>query len=236
MTIARELESRYQRFPGLNLTREVLDGQAARIDKQAAHQQPLLEVQVVDVADSITYDAHDTDDAVKLGLVTLEQLAKIPLIARTRKTVERRLGSLSGGALRKALVHELIDLQVSDVLGTAGNQLTRLDFASADEARQSDFRLLPSVELQELKRELERFLYDQVYRHPQLVAVRSRAQLRLKTLFDTYCRSEHLLPPKFLKRVPNVGVRRGVADYLAGMTDRFCESQYRRVAARRVIG
>ncbi len=190
----------------------------------------------MDVADSITYDAHDTDDAVKLGLVTLDELAKIPLIARTRKTVERRFGSLSGGALRKALVHELIDLQVSDVLGTAGTQLTRFDFASADQARQSDFRLSPSAELDQLKRELESFLYDHVYRHPQLVAERARAQQRLKTLFDAYCKSEHLLPSKFLKRLQNVGLRRGVADYLAGMTDRFCETQYRRVAARRVIG
>ena len=236
LTIARELEFRYQRFAGLNLTREVLDGQATRVDKQATHQRPLLEVQTVDVADSITYDAHDTDDAVKLGLVSLEQLAKIPLIARTKKTVERRFGTLSGGAMRKALVHELIDLQVSDVLGTAGSQLARFDFHSATDARQSEFRLEPSAELDEAKRELEKFLYEHVYRHPQLVAVRTQAQERLRTLFDAYCKNAHLLPPKFLKRVENVGVRRGVADYLAGMTDRFCESQYRRVAARRVIG
>lgn len=236
LTIARELEFRYQRFAGLNLTREVLDGQASRVDKQATHQQPLLEVQTVDVADSITYDAHDTDDAVKLELVSIEQLAKIPLIARTKQTVERRFGTLSGGAMRKALVHELIDLQVSDVLGTAGSQLAKFQFDNATDARQSDFRLGPSAELDEAKRELEEFLYEHVYRHPQLVAVRTQAQERLRTLFDAYCKNAHLLPAKFLKRVENVGVRRGVADYLAGMTDRFCESQYRRVAARRVIG
>jgi dGTPase len=235
LTIARELEVRYEQFPGLNLTAEVLDGQATRVDKQAV-QQPLLEVQLVDVADSITYDAHDTDDAVKLGLVSLEQMAEVALIARTRETVERRLGTLSGSAMRKALVHELIDLQVSDVLNESAARLEACRFADATEARQSGFRLGPSAALDQAKRELEQFLYEHVYRHPQLVQVRTEAQQRVRTLFDTYCGNVDLLPAKYLNRVENVGIQRGVADYLAGMTDRFCESQYRRVAAGRVIG
>ena len=82
LTIAEELEERYQSFPGLNLTREVLESQAFRIDKHAAGPAPLLEAQVVESADSITYNSHDTDDSVKLELVTLDELAEIPLIAR----------------------------------------------------------------------------------------------------------------------------------------------------------
>jgi dGTPase len=138
--------------------------------------------------------------------------------------------------MRKALVHELIDLQVSDVLGQAGPQLEKLDFADATAARRSGFRFGTSAELDEAKRDLEQFLYHHVYRHPELVEVRTQAQERLRTLFDAYCKNLDLLPAKFLERVEYVGVRRGVADYLAGMTDRFCESQYRRVAAGRVIG
>ena len=155
LTIAEELEIRYSRLPGLNLTREVLDGQAVRIDKRVP-QQPLLEVQVVDVADSITYDAHDTDDAVKLGLVTLDDLARIPLIRDTIDQVRERFGALDRNRLRKGVVHELIDLQVSDVLRVAGEQLAEYRWPSAEAARRSGVRLGPSEALNEQKTELER--------------------------------------------------------------------------------
>ena len=137
LTIAEELEIRYQRFPGLNLTHEVLDGQAVRVTKEHARSCPLLEVQVVDVADSITYDAHDTDDAIKLGLVSLPEIAGIPLVHETMERVRDQHGMLASELMRKAVVHMLIDVQVSDVLQHAGEALTRCHFSSAHEARQS---------------------------------------------------------------------------------------------------
>lgn len=226
LTIAEELETRYQSFPGLNLTYEVLESQATRIDKQAAGLLPLLEAQVVDVADSMTYDAHDTDDSVKLGLVTIGELAEIPLIHQTLARVHQRFGALRGELLRKAVVHELIDRQVTDVLQTAGGILFQRRFETADEARQSGYRLAPSRELTEQKGELESFLYQRVYRHPRLVEVRRQAQDRLRTMFSGYCRRPALLPPEFRARAELVGIRRTVVEYLAGMTDRYCVQQY----------
>ena len=228
LTIAEELESRYQSFPGLNLTHEVLESQAARIDKQAAGQMPLLEAQVVDVADSMTYDAHDTDDSVKLGLVRIDELTAIPLVRESVARVHRRFGALRGELLRKAVVHELIDRQVTDVLETAGRVLARRQFESADEARRSGYRLAPGRELAEQKAELESFLYQRVYRHPRLVEVRRQAQERLKTMFHNYCRRPALLPSEFRARAELVGIRRTVGEYLAGMTDRYCIQQYER--------
>src|SRR5687768_16592301 len=120
ITLAEELESRYPAFAGLNLTREVLDGQATRADKDAAYAAsglaPLLEVQIVEAADSVTYDAHDTDDAVKLQLVTLDELAAISLVRDAVTRVRGRFADLRDDLLRKAVVHELIDRQVTDVL------------------------------------------------------------------------------------------------------------------------
>ena len=91
----RELEHPYPRFPGLNLTREVLEGQIGRATKQT-RQTPLLEAQVVDIADSITYDAHDVDDAVKLKLLTIDELTDIELVAECLQRVEDRSGPLEG--------------------------------------------------------------------------------------------------------------------------------------------
>jgi dGTPase len=226
LTIAEELEIRYQSFPGLNLSHEVLESQATRVDKQAVGNSPLLEAQVVDVADSMTYDAHDTDDSVKLELVTIDELAEIPLIRETVGRVHQRFGTLRGDLLRKAVVHELIDRQVTDVLQTAGQVLSQRRFESADEARRSGYRVAPSSDLAEQKAELESFLYQRVYRHPRLVEVRRRAQDRLHAMFNGYCRRSALLPPEFRARAELVGIGRTVGEYLAGMTDRYCVQQY----------
>jgi dGTPase len=236
LTIAEELEIRYPAFPGLNLTHEVLEGQATRADKLAplapGDPGPLLEVQVVEAADSMTYDAHDSDDAVKLGLVTLDELAEISLIRQAVKALRQRHGNLSGDMLRKCIVHELLARQVADVLHTASAVLSRLSTASADEVRRMPFRVAPSPELAELKRELERFLYDRVYRHPRLIAVRSQAQERIQTMYLGYLARPELIPEHHRRRIAAVGIERTAADYIAGMTDRFCDSLYERHFAK----
>lgn len=228
LTIAEELEIRYPNFPGLNLTREVLDGQLVRADKANLAQQPLLEVQLVDVADSITYDAHDTDDAVKLALVTLDELAEVPLIRESLRRVHDRYATLSPKTLRQAVVHELIDFQVSDVFQHCGYRFAAANYHSAAEARKGSFRMGPSASVASQKRELERFLYDRVYRHPRLIQVRAVAQARLRAMFTGYIQRPELLPPRFRLRSDAVGLPRSVGEYLAGMTDRYCNEQYER--------
>ena len=226
LTIAEELEIRYAGFPGLNLTTEVLDGQGIRADKGNADLKPLLEVQLVDAADSITYDAHDTDDAVKLGLLTLEELAEVPLISETVARVKKRLTNLPTELLRQTVVHELIDLQVSDVFEYCSQFLAEAGLQSVQEARVAPFRIGPSAELAEQKSELERFLYKRLYRHPDLIQVRLVAQTRLHKMFSRLCDQPELLPKTFQQRAERVGVPRGAGEYIAGMTDRYCNERY----------
>lgn len=233
LTLAEELESRYAAFPGLNLTYEVLEGQATRADKDAAYaatgQAPLLEVQVVEAADSVTYDAHDTDDAVKLQLVEIDELATCALVRDALATVRGCYADLREDLLRKAVVHQLIDWQVTDVIETSAAILATAGELSAQEVRRSAIRITASRELSDQKRELEGFLYERVYRHPRLVEVRGEAQARLKQMFARFCASPELLPPHFQERARSVGVKRAAGDYLAGMTDRFCDQQYQQL-------
>jgi dGTPase len=235
ITLAEELESRYAAFPGLNLTYEVLEGQATRTDKDASYAAtgaaPLLEVQVVEAADSVTYDAHDVDDAVKLQLVSLDDLAKTALVCQSLDLIRRQYADLRDDLLRKAIVHQLIDGQVTDVLETSADLLATGRDLNSQEIRRSAIRVGISRELAEQKRELESFLYDRVYRHPRLISVRSQAQDRLRTMFDHFCRQPERLPPHFQARSRAVGVPRAVGDYLAGMTDRFCDEQFRQYFA-----
>ena len=116
LTLVEELEQRYHDFPGLNLSKEVLDGQRCRVDKAGRQQSPILEVQVVDMADSIAYDAHDVDDAVKLGLIDIDELDEVELAAAAKRDVLERHSGLTGADLRAAMVHQLIDLMVTSAL------------------------------------------------------------------------------------------------------------------------
>ena len=235
LVIAEELEIRYPGFAGLNLSHEVLEGQRTRADKTQSYAPatesspgPLLEVQAVEAADSMTYDAHDCDDAVKLGLVTLEELQETQLGREAVAVVRREYANLVDDILRKSVVHALIDQQVTGVLGHSAAFLATRGNLSAADAGQLDFRIGPPPELAEKKRELERFLYERVYRHPRLVTVRTQAQQRLRAMYEGYLRRPELLPPHFQARVPLVGLERTAGEYLAGMTDRFCEGLYQK--------
>jgi dGTPase len=231
ITLAEELESRYPAFTGLNLTREVLDGQATRANKDAAYAAsglaPLLEVQVVEAADSVTYDAHDSDDAVKLQLVSLDELAANSLVAEALANVRRQFADLRDDLLRKAIVHALIDRQVTDAIATSAAALSAAGELNAQEIRRSAARVGISRELSQQKRELEKFLYERVYRHERLIAVRSAAQQRIRELFDYLLRRPDLLPPHYRSRAERTGLPQAAGYYLAGMTDRFCDRYYR---------
>jgi dGTPase len=226
LTIVQVLEVRYAETPGLNLSREVLQGQMARIDKTANGRRPLLEVQLVDASDSTAYDAHDTDDAVKLGLVTLDEMSQVPLVAECLKFVQQQFSSLNAKQLRKAVVHRLIDRQVTDLLEHCGRELARLNFANAAQALQSDFLIGPSRELAEQKAELEKFLHGSVYRHLDLVKVRQQAQAQIRMMYEGFVREPDKMANKYRQRADIVGVRRAAVEFIAGMTDHYCEAVF----------
>jgi dGTPase len=232
LAIVEELEQRYPEFPGLNLSLEVLEGQATRIDKTQGERRPLLEAQVVEAADSVAYDTHDADDALELRLISLGELLELPLWSEAARRVRQRHGELSDKELKRAVLHELIDWQVGDLVERASRRLAAGDLNSAQDARRAEYIVEVNLELAELKRQLEKFLYDRVYRHPEVLRLRSQAQTMLAEMFDGYVARGELLPASFRRRAERVGLRRSVGDYLAGMTDRFAQQEYRRLFAR----
>jgi dGTPase len=231
LRIVEFLETRYPDFPGLNLSREVLDAQASR-RKDGTAPAPLLETQVVDAADSIAYDTHDADDAVELGLVRLEELLELPLVAAAAARVVDRHGPLAGVELRHAVLHEIVDEQIADLVASTRATLesrgidsvarVRAAFTGADGGPAGRL-VVHAPAIAAGKRELERFLFARVYRSDRVLAVRAPAQARLTRLFEWYCDHPAELPPRFRDRAADVGTRRSVADYVAGMTDRYLE-------------
>lgn len=228
LTIVEQLEQRYHQFAGLNLSVETLAGQDTRAHKAeaAVGRAPLLEVQIVDAADSIAYDAHDVDDALQMGLITIECLSQLAITRRAMERAREKAGPLSGGPMRQLLVHELIDLQVSDLLQESWPRIETQQGRSAADVCQAGVRVGHSETLARERDELELFLFEAVYRHPRLMPVREAAATRLRGLFERLMRTPNRLPMRFRHRAETLPLARVVGEYLAGMTDVFCDQQF----------
>ncbi len=226
LELVEQLEQRYTTTPGLNLTDEVLAGQTHRTDKKrrANELPPLLEVQVVDAADSIAYDAHDIDDAIKLGLITFQQIYGLPIVRRAIESAGAT--SAQPNNERQLLVHALIDLQIDDFIRHSELRLAEVQELDAQSVREIGMQLLMSTELESEKQELEAFLFENVYRHPKLLDMRQRAATRVKQMFKLLVAYPERLPPRFQQLAAKHGEERSVGQYLAGMTDRFCDETY----------
>ncbi len=226
LRLVEHLETRYSGFSGLNLSLEVLEGQRTRIDKKANGQSPLLESQVVDASDSIAYDTHDSDDALVLGLLTLAELDKVPMWAEATRRVRVKFSVLNSVELRRAVVHELIDWQVSDLLTTTRKQISAHQIESIEQIRNSPALAQQSSEIAELKYEFEAVLKDRVYRHPEILRLRQQVQQQLQEAFNYYVAAPDKLPGEFRDRLAVDGVHRTAADYLACMTDRAAFNEF----------
>jgi dGTPase len=233
LRVVEILEHRYPGFPGLNLTYETREsirkhGWPGRKDVEAEYHPewaPLLEAQVVDIADSIAYDAHDIDDSVKAGLLTEDQLATLEV---WRKATE---GSNLEGEMRiRAAVRQIINLEVTDLVETTLANVKRLKLDSLDAvraAREAAVRFSP--EMDRLKKALQFFLNQNVYRHFRVLIMSEKAKRFISDLFKAYAGNPAMLPPRFQEWASQQGVPRAVADYIAGMTDRYCQDEYRKL-------
>lgn len=225
LVLSEELEMRYTTYPGLNLTKEVAAGQNFRITH--AGEQPLLEVQVVDLADSIAYNAHDVDDALTLGLLSMRQLESLDLVRRAGNWGNGMSQSPLDRAQQQALVHNLIDVQVADLLDAAQEKLAEVKGLDSVSVCQIGLELQLTPIIASEKEQLSQFLFDNVYRHERLMAVRDKAAQRVRQLYDALVSKPKMLPRRFVDRAQKVGLERSVGDYIAGMTDRFCDATYR---------
>ena len=253
-----DLEERYPQFPGLNLSYEVREafvGHSRRTDAPECREfrdagSPLLEAQVVDLTDSIAYDTHDTDDALGLGFITLDELRGVDIWVRASERVHAHTPGLSGHPLRIAVIRELLAWQITDLLDETTRRLAAAGVRSLDDVRAASSALVGmSAEVQELKAGLERFLHNRVYKHHRVLTLIANGMRVLQSLFHEYVKTPELLPEKHLRRwsganaqigppaagwmtsarIPIDSLERAVGDYLAGMTDRYAQQEYRRL-------
>ena len=239
------LESPYPRFPGLNLSWDMLEG-LAKHNGPVTHPNwamqeldalfplelerwPSLEAQVAAIADDIAYDNHDIDDGLRAGMLSLDQICEVPIVRHGWDKVRTRYPDIEENRLHRELVRDQIGVMVNDVIETS-----RANIAESGVERVSDVRgagraligFSPEIEMQE--QELTRFMYANLYLHESQLAEAQRARAIISGLFSAYRDS----PEKMGGGWSNADAMaeplrsRHIADYIAGMTDRFAERQY----------
>ena len=239
LRVVEELEQKYPRFSGLNLTWEVREGllkHRTAYDRPAgdggfAGRSPSLEAQVANLADEITYYSHDLDDGLDAGLLSEAQLSRNVRIWRhAARTVKREYGALPDECRRYFIIRCIIDMQVKDVVTTTENLIARAGVESVEDVRRQARPLVRySRERRELNLELRRFLYKNLYFNPQVHEPNMRAVRMLEDLFDYYLKMPAKLGGLSRKRIRKDGLRRALCDYLAGMTDRYAIQEHRRL-------
>ncbi len=239
LRVVEKIEQKYPRFDGLNLSHEVLEG-LRKHDRfheapgdGAARPSPSLEAQLANLADEITYYSHDLDDGLEAGFIRPEQLEDLEVWQTTADAVRHHFPDLQGPRFRSYTIRCLIDRQVEDLLQTSSAAIDAAGVRSAEDVRRHPEALVRySPELLRGNRELRRFLYANLYYHPDVAGMNQRACGWLRDVFEAYRREPAHLGQRTSARIAGEGFERTVADYLSGMTDRYVMEEHRRIFGR----
>jgi dGTPase len=247
LRVVDELEAKYAEFPGLNLMFETREGILKHCSKANARtlgdvgerflnrEQPGLEAQIANIADAIAYNNHDVDDGFRAGLIGLEQLCEQPLFASGYDEVHRLYPDLEDRRLIYEIIRRMIGTVVSDLIATTQDNIDAVAPESIEEVRTAGKPLVTlSDEIYAQHVSLKRFLSEHLYSHEQKLAMTQTAQAIIRELFGLYMDDIARMPAEFSTRAANTdesGRARVVADYVAGMTDRFAIAEHDRLIA-----
>jgi dGTPase len=249
LRVVDELEERYAAFPGLNLTFETREGILKHCSLNNARQlgelgerfikrhQPTLEAQIANLADEIAYNNHDLDDGLRAGLIVLDALREVPLFRRQHDAVLGLYPDLQGRRLIHEVVRRMINYVVTDLVETTQVAIREAAPAGVEDVRARSTMLVQfgkAVAAEHL--ELKEYLRDHVYRHYRVLRMTNKANSVIRSMFDTFFARPELLPDEHHQAAKQleaksgeVGRARAVADYIAGMTDRYAIVEHERL-------
>ncbi len=253
LRVVDELEMKYAEFPGLNLTFETREGilkhcsiKNARIlgdigRRFITKRQPSLEAQLTNLADEIAYNNHDVDDGVRAGLITIEQLLEVELFSQPYQEVVRRHSQLERRRTMHEVVRRMINRLVVDLIETSRGRLSEVAPQHIDAVRAQDKTLIGFSEpVSTANRALKTFLGTSLYRHYRVHRMSAKAKRVVEGLFSAFMEDVGLLPTEYRQKVTQrkqasgeAGRARVVADYIAGMTDRYALAEHDRLYSPR---
>ena len=246
LRVVDSLEERYAQFDGLNLCFETREGILKHCSMRNAQlletqepggvaarfltkSQPSLEAQLCNIADEMAYNAHDIDDGVRSGLINMAQLEEVALFDDYRRQVQAEFTALSGRRLLYEAIRRMLSDQVYDVLNATQNALAQYAPVSVAAVRASPALVQFSAPMQQRSTQLKSFLLHHLYRHPQVMQTTDWAKQVVGELFAAYLAKPQEMPEGHAKRD---NLPRAVADYIAGMTDRFASREHARLVGQ----
>ena len=242
LRVVDKLEERYAAFDGLNLCFETREGilkhcsadNAATLgdvgERFLNNRRPSLEAQVANLADEIAYNNHDVDDGLRSGLVTLEQIETVPLVAAQLDEVRKAYPGLPERRVVHETVRRMINTLVTDLIRQSESNIALQSPVTLDDVRSAPALIAYSAAMNEQQRALKTFLRIHLYRHYRVLRMSAKAQRIIGDLFGIFMADSRLLPPQF-QRPAEQDRARAVADYIAGMTDRYAIREHRRIFA-----
>ena len=234
------LEQRYGAFDGLNLTFETREGILKHCSLKNARtlgdigerfikrQRPGLEAQIANLADEIAYNNHDIDDGLRSGLLDIEQLSTVAIFRRHKNAVLREFPKIEGRRLIHETVRRMIDTLVTDLNRQSTANIRDLAPETIADIRRAPAMIRFSDRIRDEQAELKRFLHSNLYRHYRVSRMSSKAHRIISDLFQAFMNEPGLLPPEFQVRA-QADTPRAIADYIAGMTDRYAIVEHRRL-------
>ena len=255
LRVVDELEERYAEFPGLNLTYECREGILKHCSAQNARKlgdvarrflerkQPGLEAQLANLADAIAYNNHDVDDGVRAGIIDVEELRDVRIFSKFHVAVVEKYPTVSARRQLYETIRHMVDYLVSDLITQSARNIEEAKVQTIDAVRDRQHPLISLSEaVLDEHQELKRFLRSKLYNHPKVREVMDEARGALKELFEAYLRDPTLLPPEHQAVVSRADADGGVpararvvADYVAGMTDRFAFTERDRILGTEVL-
>ena len=249
LRVVDTLEQRYPGFDGLNLCFETREGILKHCSQRNAQhlqerepdgiglrfllrQQPSLEAQLANLADEIAYNAHDVDDGLRSGLLHWEDVLQVPLVAEYHAQVRAEWPQLQGRRLWYETIRRMLSAQILNVVSATLQRLQTLQPANVEAIRRSPPLLGFDDAMRDCSQALKRFLMHALYRHPQVVQNMEQAQQVIRDLFAHYSQQPQAMPPEFAERTDKA---RAVADYIAGMTDRFALREHALLTGKQVL-
>ena len=232
------LEERYPDYRGLNLTWEVREGIIKHHTSYDNPDKSLLkdflpgksssvEAQIVNVADEIAYNNHDIDDGLESDLIKIEELMDIPLFKECYEKSRKK--TKNDKLMRFEIVRELIGAQINDVIVASINRIKENKIETNEDVRNSKTLIDYSPEMKEKNGQLKKYLYINLYQNFKVLKMQHKAERYIEKLFHAYEEDIRQLPPKFFSEVKSQGEKRVIADYIAGMTDRYAQDEFARL-------